>query len=388
MPYFSFILDNQFLKSNYKELENFKLNTKYFSKNTRLWSRLKKIEKRNNIIFSQKEKREKYKKKAKSILFCLPPSIGVGDAIEYAFSIKSIILNNNSISVGVAHAGDYVTIFKNQFNILNTFDFMTDSEIKLYETTFHFTLEIKELALQKYNRQNIEKLITNFFNVPIFRNTKKINNKKRTSNKKIISIFPISKSPIRSLPLYILSGIIKNFEDQFIIEIYLSNNSVISDYIYKNLQYLKNIKFKKPKNINLLTDSIKKINFGIFCDSGPLHLAKMFNKQGVLIISSVNEKILLNNFSNIKPITSKYESEYCNGPCGLVNAIEFNNNCGCYDSLKIKKQVVTNMKNLNSLQRGNLKNNYINLYINSVNCYRYFDIKKINTLIEDILKKN
>ena len=388
MPYFSFILDNQILKSNYRELEIFKLKTKYFSKNTRLWSQLKKIEKKNNVVFSQKEKREKYKKKSKSILFCLPPSIGLGDAIEYAFSIKAIILNKNSISIGVAHVGDYVEFFKNQFNILNTYDFVTEDEIKLYETTFHFTLEIKALTFQKYNRQNIEKLITLFFNVPIFRNTKKIITKRSNVNKKIISIFPVSKSPIRSLPLFILNGIIKNFIDNFIIEIYLSNHSVISDYIYKNLNHLKKVKFTKPQNIDLLTAAIKKINFGIFCDSGPLHLAKMFNKSGVLIISSVNENILLNNFSSIKPINSNYQSEYCNGPCGLVNAIEFKNNCGCYDSLKIKKEIVTEMKNLNSLQRGNLKNNYLNLYINSVNCYKYFNIKKINTLIENILKKN
>ena len=35
--------------------------------------------------------------------------------------------------------------------------------IKKYETIFHLTLEIKELSFQKYDRQNIEQIVTNFF---------------------------------------------------------------------------------------------------------------------------------------------------------------------------------------------------------------------------------
>ena len=56
------------------------------------------------------------------------------------------------------------------------------------------------------------------------------------------------------------------------------------------------------------------------------------------MISSVSDKILLHDFHNIKPIQSNYTSINCKGPCGLVNAFQYNNQSGCYDSLEIEKK--------------------------------------------------
>ncbi|MDC1296656.1 hypothetical protein N8X83_01200, partial [Alphaproteobacteria bacterium] len=113
--------------------------------------------------------------------------------------------------------------------------------------------------------------------------------------------------------------------------------------------------------------------------------AKVLNKPGVLLISSVSDKILLHDFHNIKPIQSNYTSINCKGPCGLVNAFQYNNQSGCYDSLKIEKSSILKKNNLTALQRGDLKKNYLKLYINSVNCYKYFNIRKINMLIQETI---
>ena len=37
------------------------------------------------------------------------------------------------------------------------------------------------------------------------------------------------------------------------------------------------------------------IEYGIFMDSGPLHLAKLLRKRGTLIITTVGQDILLNS---------------------------------------------------------------------------------------------
>ena len=58
-------------------------------------------------------------------------------------------------------------------------------------------------------------------------------------------------------------------------------------------------------------------------DSGPLHLAKLLNKPGALIITSVDEKILLNKLSNIEPIKNNFKSNYCSAPCGLTNIFNY-----------------------------------------------------------------
>ena len=95
MPYFSFSLSDSF---NINHLQNLNLNLNqlqpnltYFSKNTLLWKILNNKKYLSNLNYVKFEKRTSITKIGKKILFCLPPSIGLGDAIEYALSIKAIL---------------------------------------------------------------------------------------------------------------------------------------------------------------------------------------------------------------------------------------------------------------------------------------------------------
>ena len=109
MPYFSFSLKKNYpldLLSNLN-IQNVKPNQKYFSKNTILW---KNINKTKNSLFLNNhnyEKRHKIENLGKKILFCLPPNIGLGDAVEYALSIKSIVEKNIFQNTGIAFIGPY-----------------------------------------------------------------------------------------------------------------------------------------------------------------------------------------------------------------------------------------------------------------------------------------
>ena len=375
MPYFSFIFDKKIPLLQLDDLSIFKTNIKYYSKNTKLWSKLNKANKKNVLIHLKKEELLPSNKNYKSILFCLPPNIGLGDAIEYGLAIKAIFLFFPNIKIGIAHTGRFLDVFKNEFNLPVVYDALSELEMNKFDTLFHFTKEIPGLTYQKYNRQDIEKLITEFFKVPFFR--KKISTINFSCKKGVISIFPISDSPIRSLPLYILNTIVEEFINDFKIEIYLSSNSEISEFIYSKLCHYKNIIFKSPTNVEDLICQIKKIKYGIFVDSGPLHVAKIYNKKGLLVVSSVDKKILLNNFNSITTIQSNYKSSYCDGPCGLINAFEYNEKYGCYDMLSVDKSIIMNKSNLNALQRGDLKNNYLEIYKESPNCYKKIKLKKI-----------
>ena len=118
-------------------------------------------------------------------------------------------------------------------------------------------------------------------------------------------------------------------------------------------------------------------------DSGPLHVAKILNKKGILISSSVGQDILLSDLKSIQSINNDYKSIYCSAPCGLVNIFNYDNKIGCYDSLAIPKNRILKHNNLKGLQRGNLKNNYINLISNPVNCLKKINKKKIIETIRD-----
>ena len=382
MPYFSFSLkQNLFIKKNVKIQKNIalKANNLYFSKNTYLYKFLNKKNLQSNINQIHYEKRKKIEYFGKKILFCLPPNIGLGDSIEYALAIKAIILKKKFDLVGVAFIGRYKNIFKKYFQIHNIHEeVISKDEMDKFDTIYHFSLELDEFRLQKFIRSNIEKVILNKFSCKQYRNMRseiKIINK--------LTIFPISQSPIRSLSVDVIEKLIEKFSKKFDIEIILDENSVISKYIEKNIDFNNCIKLK-PRSIEKLCDIVENIDFGIFPDSGPLHLAKILGKKGILIVTSVDESILLDNFTSISSFKNNYSSNFCCATCGLTNIFNYKNQSGCFDSLSVNLTSVVD-KNINSLQRGSLKDKYLDFIKNPVACIKNINIDNlINQINIDI----
>ena len=382
MPYFSFTLNQSFKDSEITKIISkygLKTNKKYFSKNTNLWkifNKKKNLQCLKNIKY---EKRNQYLSGTESVLFLMPPSIGLGDSIEYAISIKSIINSRIFKKVGVCFAEKYNKIFSKIFKIQNVFDYViSEEELNKFETTFHFSSELKVIKNQKYQRSDIEKEIGNFFKIKI--NKKKTNNSYMKIEK--ITLFPISTSPIRIMPTKIINEIITNFSNKKKIEIVVDNFYATSKFINKNIQsHNNNVKLIFHNKLEELINIIKSIEYGIFVDSGPLHLAKIFNKSGLFIETSVNHKLLINNYDNFQVIKNSFKSKYCQGPCGLTNLFNFKNNTGCYQTLKITKKEFKNKMNINSLQRGNLKKNYTYFMEHPVGCVKNIDLQEIlNTI--------
>ena len=126
MPFFSFILKSQSNKELVNTIKKFHKTTdiekKYFSKNTQLWKILNNKKNHDHLDYIKIEKRKKLIKIKNNILFCLPPNIGLGDAIEYAFAIKSVVEKKNKFSnYGIAFVGKYKIVFKKYFGIINFF---------------------------------------------------------------------------------------------------------------------------------------------------------------------------------------------------------------------------------------------------------------------------
>ena len=138
------------------------------------------------------------------------------------------------------------------------------------------------------------------------------------------------------MPPFLINEIIKTYKDKLKIEIVL-DNSDISNFIESRLLF-NNIKIIKPKNLEKLSSVVDKIEFGIFMDSGPLHLAKLLNKKGILIVTSVSHRELLNENENIFPIQNNFKSKYCSSPCGLTNVFNLDGKTGCFQSLKISRK--------------------------------------------------
>ena len=93
MPFFSFSLKKNFLASEclpYISINSIENDQTYFSKNTKLWKYLNKKKNKDLINSISFEPRKPISKIEDSILFCLPPSLGLGDIIEYALSLPDV----------------------------------------------------------------------------------------------------------------------------------------------------------------------------------------------------------------------------------------------------------------------------------------------------------
>ena len=224
MPYFSFSIKDNL---NSTEFGNVKQNITYYSKNTKLWKQLHLKKMKSIINFIKFENRTKVSILKKNILFCVPPSIGLGDALEYGLAINSIKKNLFLKKIGIAFVGNYSFLYNKYFLADDIYPHVISKEaIKEYDNVFHFTLEIEELKKQKIARSNIAEQISNYFNIP-FKNS--INfSKKKFSKIRTVSLFPISKSPIRTMPINLINELILFLKNRVNVEIYFNKNSEIS----------------------------------------------------------------------------------------------------------------------------------------------------------------
>ena len=382
MAFFSFSLLKDFFVYSSTKIEP---NKKYYSKDIALSKELNNKNKINSFAELNYENRLHINSIGKKILICLPPKFGVGDAIEYGIAIYSLIQIKKFDKIGIAFTSNHYYIFKKFFAFLDIYPLIiSQDELSFYDTVFHITLEINALKYQKYNRSNIAQEICDYFKVPLIDFQKKTNIVKK-NNIKSISIFPISTSFIRCLPIHTIEEIIKNFSNKYEIKIII-DDSVYSKYLLQNIKK-NNFISVEPKNIESLILEISKTNFGIFIDSGPLHIAKCFNKYGVLVETSVSSKILLSNSKNIMPIKNKYKSNYCNGPCGLVDIFAYKSKVGCYETHKINFEDIISFKNKKNLQRWNKKENNSHLISNPVGCIKQIEVKNIIELIRFKIKE-
>ena len=383
MAFFSFSL----IKDSFVYLStNIEPNKKYYSKDIALSKELNNKNKINSFAELNYETRTEITSVGEKLLICLPPKFGVGDAIEYGIAINSLIQIKKFIKIGIAFTSDHHYLFEKFFSFVDIYPvIISQEELSNFDTIFHITLEIKALKYQKYKRSNIAEEICKYFKAPLIDYKKEITKVKK-DDIKTISIFPVSTSSIRSLPLNILEEIIKTFSDIYKIKI-IFDNSDHSKYLFENIKNKRFI-YLQPQNIESLILEISKTNFGIFVDSGPLHIAKCYSKNGILVETSVSSKILLSNSKKLLSAENKYRSNYCNGPCGLVNVFSYEGKVGCYETHKLNFNDIVSFRNKKNLQRWNKKEINPHLISNPVGCIKQIDVKNIIELIRYKIKES
>lgn len=153
-----------------------------------------------------------------------------------------------------------------------------------------------------------------------------------------IGIFPLATSPLRTLPFTATIAMARSLCDLGPVSIYLNRDQG------QGKAYLAALKGKLPEEVTVieglpsigaLMEAVRDVDYGIFADSGPAHMSKLFATPGTAIYTSAPGDILQGRFVNLRCWTVPYKGDFCAAPCGLAKLRQSRaGRIGCMGSLE------------------------------------------------------
>ncbi len=153
-----------------------------------------------------------------------------------------------------------------------------------------------------------------------------------------IGIFPLATSPLRTLPFAATIAMARSLCDLGPVSIYLNRDQG------QGKAYLQALRGKLAENVNIieglpsigaLMAAVRDIDYGVFADSGPAHMSKLFATPGTAIYTSAPGDILQGRFTNLRRWSVPYKGEHCQAPCGLAKLRQSRDGrIGCMGSLE------------------------------------------------------
>lgn len=150
---------------------------------------------------------------------------------------------------------------------------------------------------------------------------------------KVLKLFPISTSPLRTLHPNLLAKLCNLFERTVAIEVHLGAKSQHSqDYVSQMQTTLERpVKFlQKKEHLKDLKKRMQEDYYGVFCDSGPAHLTKFYGTAGTVFHNVANGETHMKGYNHLQVIQADFSSAWCNSPCGLSSLFLKNEREGCF----------------------------------------------------------
>jgi len=278
----------------------------------------------------------------KRLLFLLPGE-AIGDNVGYFLFLRAAIEQLSPKRVAVFNAGAASDIYRLDRRIDVFPLWITTQQLKSFDRVFDL-LEVpalRELALRPCDPEGPLCDYTQI--APSLKyQTKPATNRKPAS----IALFPLASSPMRSLPIGLCQSLIKRIVASDIgVTVYLNEKQRQSLVYSEALSSLQGSRVKIHSGCRSLAELLSAVadtEFGVFCDSGPAHLTKLFGTRGLAIHTSADAKPLRGRFSNLQAWQSGYAGRYCTAPCGLAGPwMDVEKRIGCMGSLGVPQGQLT-----------------------------------------------
>jgi len=141
-----------------------------------------------------------------------------------------------------------------------------------------------------------------------------------TDRPPIIGLLPLASSPLRTLPISATRALCEALIGRGRIVLCLNKDQ------HQGVLYAREIGALPPEveivdgfaSIGDLLSAIGRFDYGVFADSGPAHMSKLFATPGVAVYSSAPGDVLQGRFRNLANWTIPFAGPHCATPCGLA----------------------------------------------------------------------
>ena len=272
----------------------------------------------------------------RSVLFTIP-SEALGDSVMTALAVCRIAAAFDLGRLGVAFTGkgsDVWTLMGRSFEIfplilpecaLASFDFVVDlaTEVPALRTVAETMVAADDAILTPLGLKAPTRWTT--------RHPREIRR---------IGILPLSSTPLRTLPPP-LTGYLANeltargYTVEIVLDPRQRQGSVYREALATTSASLRG----DLDTVAALHAYLHDLDYGIFCDSGPAHLAKLVDLPALGLYTTIPGAIVQSGFTNLARWQATFTGPHCTAPCGLVGlmAPRGSEGVGCMDSLGLSR---------------------------------------------------
>jgi ADP-heptose:LPS heptosyltransferase len=152
-----------------------------------------------------------------------------------------------------------------------------------------------------------------------------------------IGIFPLGSSPLRSFPPETTVELARALQKEGAVTIFLNRAQLQGRLAREAIERAKLSEIRIIDgfgSIGELARAIERVDYGVFADSGPAHIAKLFGTPGMAVYTSAPGDVLQGRFRNLGNWQVTWQGAHCAAPCGLAKLRQdCNGRFGCMGSL-------------------------------------------------------
>jgi len=266
----------------------------------------------------------------------LSPTRAIGDNVMLICALSALKETNPGLSIHVAFVGDSFPLYTAAPSLKVHPYFLSEAEIG----GFDVLVDLDRLSAWDsliFEPFDIEAALLQRFGVPPSGAYPGLGRPYRDDGRPAVRMFPLASSPLRTLPVETTRALAAAAAQAADVEIVLAKGQLGSER-YRGL-----LSDGLPSGVAVtagcrdlkeLARKVESADFGIFADSGPSHIAKLYETPGVTVFTSATSGPLIGRFANLMAWQTPYSGARCTAPCGLATYLRTPaGRGGCWETL-------------------------------------------------------